>query len=142
MQIAVLVGAAILAGCNASSTIHDPTYTDMRAIYDEETGANGKGVTGFDAAREAVKRSYCPSPWERDYSAYSRTAQNEIDFLFTRLPNPVIYMYIDPHLTGDEGIPVPGYTTAFPMYDREHWALPDESPAPVGTTYPILHKEH
>jgi len=29
-----------------------------------------------------------------------------------------LVMYVFPHLTGTEAVPVPGYTTVFPLYQR------------------------
>jgi len=34
-------------------------------------------------------------------------------------------MYVFPHLSHEERVPVPGYATAFPMYELEY-ALPGE----------------
>ena len=59
---------------------------------------------------------------------YTREAHNEIDTIFPRLPNPTLVMYVFPHLAGDEGVPVPGYATTFPMYERVEYALPGEVP--------------
>ena len=61
--------------------------------------------------------------------SYARTAANELEVLFPRLPNPDIYIYVPPHLATDERIPVPGYTTAVPLYDRVEYALPGEAEA-------------
>ncbi len=60
---------------------------------------------------------------------YTRDAANEIESIFPRLPNPTLVMYVFPHLAGDEPVPVPGYATAFPMYERTEYALPGEVPA-------------
>ena len=60
---------------------------------------------------------------------YTRDAANEIDAIFPRLPNPTLVMYVFPHLAGEESVPVPGYATAFPMYERIEYALPGEVPA-------------
>ena len=60
---------------------------------------------------------------------YTRDAANEIEILFPRLPNPTLVMYVFPHLAGEEAVPVPGYATAFPMYERTEYALPGELPA-------------
>ena len=60
---------------------------------------------------------------------YTRDAANEIDAIFPRLPNPTLVMYVFPHLAGEESVPVPGYATAFPMYERTEYALPGEIPA-------------
>lgn len=58
--------------------------------------------------------------------AYTRTAANEIYSQFHRLPNPDLVMYVFPHLAGTERVPVPGYSTVFPLYERVHYALPGE----------------
>jgi len=57
---------------------------------------------------------------------YTRTAANEIYRQFQRLPNPDLLMYVFPHLTGTEAVPVPGYTTVFPFYQRVQYAMPGE----------------
>jgi len=45
---------------------------------------------------------------------------------FARLPNPDLILYVYPHLAGEEGTPVPGYVTRFPLYERVEYALPGE----------------
>ena len=37
-------------------------------------------------------------------------------------------MFVFPHLAEREGVPVPGYATTFPMYERVEYALPGEIP--------------
>ena len=73
------------------------------------------GAAETEPAREAA-----PAP------SYARTAANELELLFPRLPNPDVYIYVTPHLATDERVPVPGYTTAVPLYDRVEYALPGE----------------
>ena len=58
--------------------------------------------------------------------SYTRTAANELELLFPRLPNPDIYIHVPPHLATGERVPVPGYTTAVPLYERVEYALPGE----------------
>jgi conjugative transfer region lipoprotein (TIGR03751 family) len=58
--------------------------------------------------------------------AFTRTPQNEIYSQFKRLPNPDLVMYVFPHLAGTDPVPVPGYTTVFPMYQRVQYAMPGE----------------
>ena len=60
-----------------------------------------------------------------DLYAYTREAAREIDQVFPVLPNPQLVLYVFPHLSA-EGAPVPGYTTAFPMYPVDQYALPGE----------------
>lgn len=45
---------------------------------------------------------------------------------FQRLPNPDLTMYVPPHFAEGGKIPVPGYTTIFPMYEGVEYALPGE----------------
>ena len=54
-------------------------------------------------------------------------ALDSVDALFPELPNPKIVMYIYPHLATRDRVPVPGYLTAFRMYDRTEFALPGEN---------------
>ena len=64
-----------------------------------------------------------------DVPAYARTAANELELLFPRLPNPDVFIYVPAHLATELRIPVPGYTTAVPLYDRVEYALPGEESA-------------
>ena len=63
---------------------------------------------------------------EAELHGYTRDAANEIDAIFPRIPNPTLVMYVFPHLAGEEAVPVPGYATSFPMYERIEYALPGE----------------
>lgn len=59
-----------------------------------------------------------------DLEAYTRDAANELDSVFSTLPNPTLVMYVFPHLTNNN--PVPGYSTKFKMYENDPYALPGE----------------
>jgi conjugative transfer region lipoprotein (TIGR03751 family) len=59
-------------------------------------------------------------------AAYTRTASTEIYRQFRRLPNPDLVMYVFPHLAGTDPVPVPGYSTVFPLYQRVQYAMPGE----------------
>jgi conjugative transfer region lipoprotein (TIGR03751 family) len=62
---------------------------------------------------------------EADLSGYTRDAASELRVKFPRLPNPTLVLYVFPHLTA-EGLPVPGYATAFDVYPSAPFALPGE----------------
>ncbi|WP_134611809.1 TIGR03751 family conjugal transfer lipoprotein, partial [Pseudomonas aeruginosa] len=51
---------------------------------------------------------------------------NEVYRQFQRLPNPDLVMYVYPHLAGTAPVPIPGYTTVFPLYQRVQYAMPGE----------------
>jgi len=61
-----------------------------------------------------------------ELQSYTRDALNETKQLFARLENPEIAIYVYPHLATDRRMPVPGYTTALPLYERYEYALPGE----------------
>jgi conjugative transfer region lipoprotein (TIGR03751 family) len=56
---------------------------------------------------------------------FIRTQATELESRFPKLPNPILNMFIYPHLT-QGGNPVPGYTTHFNLYKVDHYALPGE----------------
>jgi conjugative transfer region lipoprotein (TIGR03751 family) len=96
----------------------------MLEIYQDHIGDSGS-----QALLEARLQLRRPMTEERiDPQSYTRTAQNEIEAVFVRLPNPDLILYVYPHLATDEDVPIPGYSTVFPMYERVIYALPGEVP--------------
>ena len=65
---------------------------------------------------------------ERNNEDYTRSEKRELAGLFPRLPNPDLCMYVFPHLTSEKAT-VPGYTSCFPMYETNQYALPGEMSA-------------
>ena len=53
-----------------------------------------------------------------------------MDAQFPKLPNPQNLMYILGHYADNGEIPVPGHFITFSMYERDHYALPDEIQKP------------
>ena len=123
----------VLAGCaSTKDTVLPQDGPSMKAIYEghvhEMNAGNPQVIRGELGSRSIVSG-------DAALHGYTRDAFNEIDVLFPRLPNPTLVMYIFPHLAGEAGAPVPGYTTAFPMYEQVEYALPGEVPGPpVGKT--------
>ncbi len=58
-------------------------------------------------------------------AGFIRTQETELENNFPKLPNPVLNMFIYPHITKHDN-PVPGYTTNFKLYKVDHYALPSE----------------
>ncbi len=116
-----------LAGCaSTKEAVLPQDGPSMKAIY--------QGHIHAMSARDpvSIRRELGGRPIPAGASAlhgYTRDAANEIDVLFPRLPNPTLVMYVFPHLAGEEPVPVPGYATIFPMYERTEYALPGEVPA-------------
>ena len=114
----------VLAGCvSTKDTVLPRDGPSMKAIYEghvhEMNADNPQVIRGELGSRSIVSG-------DAALHGYTRDAFNEIDVLFPRLPNPTLVMYIFPHLAGEAGAPVPGYTTAFPMYEQVEYALPGE----------------
>ena len=59
-------------------------------------------------------------------SEYSQTIKNEVEKTFPTLKNPFLVMYVFPRLNTEDGTPIPGYWTTFPLYDKVEFALPGE----------------
>lgn len=97
----------------------------------DSTSDDGERKTNLQRARSALRRPIAPANLTAERSAYTRTTANEIHSQFSRLPNPDLTLYIFPHLSGgsSEQVPVPGYTTVFPLYDRPHYSQPGERTA-------------
>ncbi len=121
----------ILAGCvSTKDSILPQDGPSMKAIY--ESHVNEMNARDPQVIRHALGNRRL-NTGEAALQGYTRDAFNEIDVLFPRLPNPTLVMYVFPHLAGETQAPVPGYATAFPMYEQVEYALPGEVPGqPVG----------
>ncbi len=133
--LALAAAVAVLSGCATSKeellTHSDRTKMD---IWQQETGGGGSG-TGQVArrqlldARQSLRRPLTDANVQAapaEQMRYTRTAQSEVYRQFQRLPNPDLVMYVYPHLAGTDPVPVPGYTTVFPLYQRVQYAMPGE----------------
>lgn len=121
----------VLAGCaSTKDSILPQDGPSMKAIYEghvEEMNARDPQVVRGGLGHRPIVTG------EVALQGYTREAFNDIDVLFPRLPNPTLVMYVFPHLAGEARAPVPGYTTAFPMYEQVEYALPGEVPGqPAG----------
>ena len=118
----------VLAGCaSTKDAVLPQDGPSMQAIYEDHVNtmnADEPQVIRGELGHRPVVAG------EAALYGYTREAFNEIDVLFPRLPNPTLVMYVFPHLATEERVPVPGYATTFPMYERVEYALPGEvSPA-------------
>ncbi len=121
-----LISLMLLTGCaNTKEAVLPQDGPSMKTIYEQHI--QQMGARDPLAMREALGHR---PPIDNDaaLNGYHREAHNEIDTTFPRLPNPSLMMYVFPHLAGDEQVPVPGYVTTFPMYERVEYALPGEVP--------------
>ncbi len=123
---ALALTSLVLGGCaSTKDAVLPQDGPSMKTIYEQhmrEAGAHDPMVMREKLGNRSV------GDGEAALDGYTRDAFNEIDAIFPRLPNPTLVMYVFPHLAGDEQVPVPGYATAFPMYEQVEYALPGEVP--------------
>ena len=120
----LLINAAGCAG-NKDTLLPDNGHS-IKRIYQEHFG--DIGLNGNRAARKALKDRPLRTD-AGDLSGFVRDAYNELDRHFPRLPNPTLVMYVFPHLTGPERVPIPGYATTFTLYRHNEYAMPGENNA-------------
>ncbi|OWJ93178.1 conjugal transfer protein [Pseudomonas sp. A46] len=131
--LTLLAVALTLGGCATSKDEllpHDEaTMLDIWNVGTGGSAGGGQAARHLLDARQSLRRPLT----EADVQAapgvqarYTRTAANEIYRQFHRLPNPDLVMYVFPHLAGSDPVPVPGYTTVFPLYQHVQYALPGE----------------
>ena len=136
-RLATVLLAALLAGCasNAPSSVlaEGPRMIDLyrgTAPEAEPKPHEPRGEATERRCRWWLFSWPCAAPEApaavsgRDAASYARTAANELELLFPRLPNPDVFIYVLPHLATEARVPVPGYTTAVPLYERVEYALP------------------
>jgi len=127
INVTVLLSACAVS--NKESILPQGGAT-MKQVYDRPFSGQQPGA---DYSQESGTGVVSPLKQARplgnratDLKGYSRESYNETQLIFQRLPNPDLVMYVFPHLSGAEGNPIPGYSTAFPFYDTVHYALPGE----------------
>lgn len=131
MKVLMMTGVifaigSLLTGCSTSQRDLLPTGdSTMKDIWNKGAGDN----SNINAYRSHNGRLIDAPNYvsAREQQTYTRTAENETQNLFPRLPNPDLVMYVYPHLTdSSEQMPVPGYSSVIPFYGRVQYAQPGE----------------
>lgn len=121
----LLLPLALLTGCSTTQEDLLPVDPDtsMMTLWNQRAG----GAQALDEQRSTLRRPLNdPAARTQEQKAYTRSAASEIQSQFVRLPDPDMVMYIFPHLAGSSPVPVPGYSTVFPLYTRVQYAMPGE----------------
>jgi len=127
--LALIAATIALAGCATSKDKLLPHGEQtIQDIWQHNADSGNQTVSRqLLDARQSLRRPLAEADLsETMQTPYTRTAANEIYRQFQRLPNPDLVMYVFPHLTGTEAVPVPGYTTVFPLYQRVQYAMSGE----------------
>lgn len=133
--LSLTLAIAVLGGCSTSKEKllphGDHTMMDIwnQSAGDGSVGAGQVARRQLLDARQSLRRPLTDADVQAapaEQMRYTRTARNEVQRQFQRLPNPDLVMYVFPHLAGTDPVPVPGYTTVFPLYQRVQYAMPGE----------------
>ncbi len=126
----------LLNGCATGSkdSILPQDGSTMKEVYDGHFNGTSQHRKELDRPLNRVSSSATKERQsvnnsqnrEADYSSYTRHSHNEIQQIFPRLRNQILVMYIFPHLSEGERLPIPGYSTAFPLFIHPEYALPGE----------------
>jgi len=123
-----------LAGCATAGKNALPQGGDMTMadIYKQETGLSSLNDPMLNTNPSdkdlANARNIVLALKQPIYTGYTSISVNQIKNLFKPLSNPEVGLYVFPHLVflEDEAQPVPGYTTAFFLYQENHFAIPED----------------
>ena len=85
----------------------------MKEVYQNKAYGDGLDI------RQQIARDI------RDNSVHVNAKLHKHKKAFPKLPNPELIMHVFPHITRN-GTAVPAYTTAFDLYEKNHYALPGE----------------
>lgn len=127
--------AFLLSGCSSTSpNIIPSTGPDTLEVYQHHVAGLKSAPAAPEADTEAntgtpgsvgLKQGRAVADDDQDLAGYTREAHNEISLVFPRLPNPELVIYVFAHMSA-KGRPIPGYSTSFPMYEKDEYALPGE----------------
>jgi conjugative transfer region lipoprotein (TIGR03751 family) len=131
--VMALLALAALAGCaTRKEAVLPHGNATMLDLWNQYTGGEAGGSQADQnllKAREVLRRPLTEGELKSAIApnaSYTRTAENEANTQFKRLPDPDLVMYVFPHLAGTDPVPVPGYSTVFSFYERVHYAMPGE----------------
>lgn len=117
--ITVFLLTLSVVGCASRTSVIVPDdLPTMKDIYEQQFQTK-EGIQKEDLERKL-------HAGEEGWNTHIQKQMRPLRKAFTFLPNPTLTMFIFPHLT-DAGSPVPGYTTFFKFYERDHVGLPSET---------------
>ncbi|MEZ9749022.1 TIGR03751 family conjugal transfer lipoprotein [Vibrio sp. 10N.261.51.A1] len=126
-----LISAMSLLGLLGCSTSQDDTLpnpqTSSEQVWQNQISGGGANADSLSQTQGELRMPLDMTTLAQRQSDYTRDSWREATNVFPRLPNPDVVLYVLPHQSG--ALPVPGYSTVFPLYERVHYAAPQDSPA-------------
>lgn len=127
---ALALSAVALSACSVAAPRESPLPkggATMEEIYRRASLSANSASHLREALPLRPPEELAPGP-------VKESALRQLEHRFPRVSNPDLVMYVFPHLARGK-YPVPGYFTAFPMYEQVEYLLPGEGYA---TLEPIL----
>ncbi|MDO8828254.1 TIGR03751 family conjugal transfer lipoprotein [Methylophaga sp.] len=141
-----MLSIGLLTGCATGDKdrILPQAGPTMKEVYQRHfsggdlnaSSASGSEAPSSPAVLNASIKPYRPSERDSEINAqpqmnptYSDDVMNDLQTVFPRLKNPTLVLYVFAHLSPVEKHPVPGYATAFSLYQSIEFALPGEPEA-------------
>ncbi len=119
-------GNVIPQGGPPMETIYDSMGTATSASHKVANSTEQNEEMQSELDIKAIRRQ---NSLKATDTYFSKTpAVNSVNTVFHKLPNPELKLYVYPHLAGSDELPIPGYYTAFNVYEKTHYALPNEFP--------------
>ncbi|WP_199438341.1 hypothetical protein [Vibrio owensii] len=117
----IVLALFALVGCTSGSVknrIIPESEKTLKEVYSDKinVSASIEGLT-------ALKRK--PTQEELGFDPYLQTGADKVKY--RKIPNPTLFIYFPPSVSGDSRMPTPGWMTEIKMYDRDEYALPGES---------------
>lgn len=124
ISITVLIVTLInvLSGCASKDSILPVPEDNMQTVY--ERHMQSVGNKKIQESRSLLRRDM--NVGDVELSDYVRTEKNQLQSKFRFIPNPTMYMFVAPHLSTKDRVPVPGYVTEFKMWEKDQYSMPGE----------------
>lgn len=131
MQIlkTILITAALinLAACsNVVGNVVPTKGPDMEQVYDGMHQQQNADAQNSDLDNQSLSgvRQNLPKTTDNSGQAFNSEVNSKaVNKEFHQIPNPELKLYVFPHLTGNDDVPIPGYTTVFNAYTRDYYTL-------------------
>ncbi len=119
--IAIWISSFCLTGCHSYGNVVPQTGPTMEQVYD------GMGTANTHRSIAAVNTGSNNETVTPNITVTKKANDAPPTNSFKKIPNPELTMYVFPHLAGQAEVPIPGYSTAFNAYDRDHYVLPQDT---------------
>lgn len=122
IKFILLCCAAQIAGCSTAPKEFFPTDgKTMQQIYDDQSGDDIDKL--FVNGRHFINKRPATNT-ERSITPYMNHNLPRPEFKM--LQNPIMYLFVNTHLSTTDRIPVPAYVTEFKLLKRDEYAQAGE----------------